>query len=59
MNKPFNGKGSWKRPSQTSCEEEDLRWLYFKGKISLATFNRRYKKLKQDGLITRSGKVVR
>ena len=52
-------KGDWPRPDQTTREEQELRYLYRVGEISLATFNRRYKKLKQDGLITRSGKVVR
>lgn len=51
-------KGDWARPDQTTREEQDLRYLYRVGEISLATFNIRYKKLKQDGLITRSGKVV-
>ena len=52
-------KGTWPRPDQTTREEQELRYLYRVGEISLATFNRRYRKLKQDGLITRSGKVVR
>ena len=52
-------KGSWARKDQTTREEQDLRWLYMVGKISLATFNKRYKKLKRDGLITRSGKAVK
>jgi len=51
-------KGDWARRDQTTCEERDLRWDYLEGKISLATYNKRYKKLKRDGLITRSGKVM-
>ncbi len=28
-------KGSWKRPDQTSQEEQDLRWEYAKAKIKM------------------------
>jgi len=52
-------KGSWKRPRSITREEETLRNDRFWGKISLATFNRRYAKLMRAGLIQRSGRVIR
>ena len=55
----MNGKGSRRRPSQITRQEEELRWQIFNKKISMATFTRRYNKLKKAGLVTRSGKVVR
>jgi hypothetical protein len=53
------GKGDKRRPSQITREEQDLRWKLYCGTISSAEFNRQYSKLKKDGLITRSGKVVK
>lgn len=51
------GKGSRPRPKMITREEEDLRNEYAHGEISLATFNRRFAKLKRQGLIKRSGWV--
>ena len=53
------GKGSSRRPSQITSAEEDLRWQLIAGQITLATFNRRYTKLKRVGLLRRSGRVLR
>lgn len=50
-------KGSWRRPRQISQEEDSLRWMLIDGQISLATFNRRFAKLKRAGLLRRSGRV--
>ena len=44
---------------QTTLDEQVLRWEYGQGKITLATFKRRYEKLKRKGLIRRSGKVLK
>lgn len=52
-------KGSWRRPRSITREEEDLRADFFFGKISLATFGRRYAELKRQGLIRRSGRVIK
>jgi len=52
------GKGSKPRPKSITREEEDLRYEYSVGKISLATFNRRFAKLMRAGLIRRSGRII-
>lgn len=52
-------KGDWKRPRTVTQEEEALRWMLIIGQISLTTFNRRFAKLKQAGLIKRSGRVLK
>ena len=52
-------KGSWRRPRSNTVEEESLWWLFIDGQITLATFNRRYAKLKRQGLIQRSGRVLK
>jgi len=39
------GKTSDRRPCQVSRAEEDLRWIYAHGEITLRTFNMRLKKL--------------
>ena len=52
-------KGSWKRPRSITREEEDLRNDYARGEISLAIFNKRFAELKQQGLIRRSGRVLK
>jgi hypothetical protein len=52
-------KGDWKRKDQTTKEEQDLRWLYLQGKITLQEFEMEYRKLKKRGLIKRSGRVVK
>ncbi len=53
------GKGSGRRPKQITSAEEDLRWALFGGAMTLATFVQRYNKLKQDGLLRRSGRVLK
>lgn len=52
------GKGSNRRPRQTTKEEDDLRWAYFQGAIKFDEYERRYKKLLKEGKIKRNGKVV-
>jgi len=51
------GKGSQPRPKQITREEEDLRWDAAEGKITEATFKRRYNVLLKKGLIRRSGRI--
>lgn len=53
------GKGSLRRRSQITSAEEGLRWQLIDGQITLATFNRRYAKLKREGLLRRSGRVLK
>lgn len=53
------GKGSKRRLRQVSQEEESLRWMLIDGQISLATFNQRYAELKREGLLRRSGRVLK
>ena len=53
------GKGSKKRPSQITVEEERIRWQLAYGKITFATFRRKYLALKKRGLIRRSGKSMK
>jgi hypothetical protein len=53
------GKGSKPRPRSITREEEDLRHEYAAEEISLATFNRRFTKLKRAGLIRRSGRILK
>lgn len=53
------GKGDRPRPKSITREEEELRKDYAFGWISLATFNRRFAKLKRAGLIQRSGVVLK
>ena len=52
-------KGSWRRPKQITSAEEDLRWKLLEGEISVRTFNRKYAKLRRDGLLRRSGRVLK
>lgn len=54
----FPGKTSKRRPRQITREEERLRYTYADGKIDFKEFERRYKKLKAQGLIRRSGRRV-
>lgn len=54
----FPGKTSKRRPRQITREEEELRWVYADHKIGFKEFERRYKKLKAQGLIKRSGRRV-
>jgi hypothetical protein len=46
------------KPYQTTIEEQQLRWDYAEGKITLDEFDRRYERLKKRGKIRRNGKVV-
>lgn len=52
-------KGSWRRPRSITREEEDLRDDYAQGKISRETFDSKYEELKRQGLIRRSGRVIK
>ena len=47
------GKGSQRRPTAVSPEEEDIRWKLAEGRITFDEFERRYKKLVRDGKIKR------
>ena len=47
------------RPRSTTREEADLRIKLLEGRITFNTYSRRYKKLMNQGLIKRSGRVVR
>jgi len=53
------GKGSKPRPRSTSREEADLRDAYMNGRIGYPTYKKRFAKLKREGLIKRSGIVLR
>ena len=48
-------KGSKRRPRQITKEEENLRWLLADGIISFKEFEHRFKTLKAQGKIERSG----
>ena len=52
-------KGSWRRPSQITRAEKELREEYAEGKISRQKFDRAFAKLKKLGLIQRSGRVLK
>lgn len=47
------GKGSGRRPTTISPEEERIRWLLAYGRISFAEFEKKYKVLRKRGLIWR------
>jgi len=47
------GKTSDRRPCATSKEEQDLRWAYATGAINFDEYEKRYKELKEKGLIYR------
>jgi len=53
------GKGSKRRPRQTSREEEDLRMDLAYGKIIRRAFDKKLAGLRESGKIIRSGKVMR
>jgi len=40
-------------------EELDLRFKYMNGEITLRMFNRRFNKLKKQGLIVRDGRIIK
>lgn len=52
------GKGDGYRPYSTSREERDLRDALAWHKITFKEFERRYKKLLEEGKITRNGRIV-
>lgn len=52
------GKGSARRPSQISREEEELRWKLAEGKIAREQFLREYNGLLHEGKIIRGGRVI-
>lgn len=52
------GKGSKRRPDQTTCEERDLRDRYATTKMTFDQFERAYRKLMKQGLIKRNGRAV-
>ena len=53
------GKGSKRRPSAVTREEEELRWSLFQGEITMIQFDASYEKLKRKGLIRRNGRIVK
>ena len=52
------GKGSKRRPSAITREEENLRWKLALGRITFKQFEGRYKQLLKEGKIKRNGRVV-
>lgn len=53
------GKTDKRRPSRISRAEDDLRWAYAMGRLSLKEFTRKSAKLSQDDLLRRSGRVIK
>ena len=53
------GKGSKRRPSFTTREEQDLRNKYAESRIIFDEFEKQYKKLMREGKIKRNGRVVK
>ena len=53
------GKGSARRPSAITREEEELRWKLANGHITFEQFEQRYKELLKAGKIQRNGRVVK
>ena len=53
------GKGSERRPCLTGREENDLRDDLYRGRITEEEFDVKYKELKNQGKITRNGKVIK
>lgn len=47
------------KPWAVTQEELNLRFDYGNGRITLKQFNRRYKKLKELGLIIRNGRTIK
>ncbi len=52
-------KGSWRRPSSTTKEEQDLRDRYARGMMTFLQYEQAYRKLMKQGLIKRNGKVLK
>jgi len=48
--KTWTGKGDRKRPDQTSKEESDLRWAYFRGELNIseAEMKRRIAEIRRE-----------
>jgi len=53
------GKGSTRRPSSITREEENLRWKLAFGHITFEQFERKYKELLKAGKIKRNGRVIK
>ena len=53
------GKGSNRRPCLTGREENDLRNDLYRGHITEEEFDVKYEKLKNQGKITRNGRIVK
>jgi hypothetical protein len=58
MTANFSGKGDWPRPCSVTREELALRHEYMSGEMTLTEFNKKFKKLKEQGLIKRNGRVI-
>lgn len=52
-------KGDWYRPHSTTREEQNLRYKYATTKMTFNQFKREYKKLMKQGLIKRSGRIIK
>lgn len=52
-------KGHWKRPRSTTREEQDLRDRYAEGKMTFIQYEKAYRKLLEQGLIKRSGRILK
>jgi len=52
------GKGSKRRPDQTTKEERALRERYAEGGMSFIQYERAYRKLVKQGLVKRNGRVI-
>jgi len=46
------------KPYRTAQQEQNLRWEYGQGGMTLEEFNVRFEELKKQGLVIRDGKVV-
>lgn len=53
------GKGSKRRPDQTTRAEQNLRDKYAHGDITFKQYERAYRKLMRQGLIKRNGRVLK
>ncbi len=52
-------KGSKRRPSSITREEESLRWQLAFGKITFQQFEKKYKELLKEGKIKRNGRIIK
>ncbi|KKL52153.1 hypothetical protein LCGC14_2288320 [marine sediment metagenome] len=53
------GKGDKRRLDQTTKEEQNLRDRYARHKITFIQYEKEYRELMKQGLIKRSGKVIK